>query len=367
MASGSSQVQTQASPATATIDQDKAMAFIGQVLTDAAAAFSAPLVVLGDRLGLYKAMAFAGPITSEELALRAGVSERYAREWLLNQTASAYVLYDPATGRYTLPDEHAVALTDDSSPFYVGGLFSIVESVAKAEPRIEGAFSSGAGMLWGEHDAQLFPATDRLFRPGYIANIVGSWIPALDGVAAKLEAGAKVADVGCGLGPSTVVLAQAYPRSTFIGIDNHAPSIDAARKAAAAAGVADRVTFSVASAQDFPGEDFDLIAFFDCLHDMGDPVGAIRHAAGTLAPHGTVLIVEPMAPDSITESVNPVARFYSAGSTLLCMPNALASGEMALGNQVPEPKLREIVQAGGLSQFRRVAETPFNRVFEARR
>lgn len=363
----SGNAQTQAPPATVTIDQDKAMAFIGRVVTDAAAAFSAPLVVLGDRLGLYKAMAFAGPLTSAELAQRAGVSERYAREWLLNQTASAYVLYDPSIGRYTLPDEHAVALTDDTSPLYVGGLFSIVESVTKAEPRIEGAFASGEGMLWGEHDAELFPATDRLFRPGYIANIVGSWIPALDGVAVKLEAGAKVADIGCGLGPSTIVLAHAYPRSTFYGFDNHAPSIDAARKAAEAAGVADRATFSVASAQDFPGAGFDLIAFFDCLHDMGDPIGAMRHAAATLAPDGSVLIVEPMAADHIEDSVNPVARFYSAASTLLCMPNALASGAMALGNQVPESKLREIVQAGGLSRFRRVAETPFNRVFEARR
>lgn len=363
----SSNAQTRTPPATATLDQDKAMAFIGRVVADAAAAFSAPLVVLGDRLGLYKAMAFAGPLTSEELAQRAGVSERYAREWLLNQTASAYVVYDSAAGRYTLPDEYAVALTDDTSPFYVGGLFHIVDSVIKAEPRIEGAFTSGEGMLWGEHDAQLFPATDRLFRPGYSANLVSSWIPALEGVAAKLEAGAKVADVGCGLGPSTVVLARAYPRSSFSGFDNHAPSIEAAKAAAAKAGVAGHTSFVVASAQDYPGAGYDLIAFFDCLHDMGDPIGAMRHAASTLAPDGTVLIVEPMAADHLEDSVNPVARFYSAASTLLCMPNALASGEMALGNQVPESTLREIVQAAGLSRFRRVAETPFNRVFEARR
>jgi SAM-dependent methyltransferase len=359
--------QTQAASASPTLDQDKAMAFIGRVVTDAAAAFSAPLVVLGDRLGLYKAMAFAGPLTSAEVAQRAGVSERYVREWLLNQTAGAYVVYDPATDRYALPDEHAVALTDDTSPLYVGGLFHIVDAVSKAEPRIEGAFTSGDGMLWGEHDAHLFPATDRLFRPGYVANLVGSWIPALDGVAARLAAGAKVADVGCGLGASTIVLAQAYPRSTYIGFDNHAPSIDAARTAAEQAGVASRTTFAIASAQDYPGAGYDLIAFFDCLHDMGDPIGAIRHAADTLAPGGTVLIVEPMAPDHLEDSVNPVARFYSAASTLLCMPNGLASGGMALGNQTPEPRLREIVQAGGLSNFRRVAETPFNRVFEARR
>ncbi|MFI5271636.1 MAG: class I SAM-dependent methyltransferase [Ktedonobacterales bacterium] len=349
------------------LDEDKAMAFIGRVVADCAAALSAPLVVLGDRLGLYQAMAFAGPLTAAEVAARADASERYVREWLLNQTASGYVEYDPTTARYTLPDEHAVALTDDASPLYVGGMFHIVQSITKAEPRIEQSFHTGDGMLWGEHDAELFPATERLFRPGYLANLVSSWIPALNGVAAKLEAGARVADVGCGHGASTLVLAHAFPKATLTGFDNHAPSIEVARAAAEREGVADRVTFTVGSAQDYPGAGYDLVAFFDCLHDMGDPVGALRRTARTLAPDGTVLIVEPMAPDHVEESVNPVSRFYSAGSTLLCMPNALASGSLALGNQVPEPMLRALAEEAGFTSFRRVAETPFNRVFEARR
>lgn len=349
------------------INDAKLEAFLGKVVTDTAAAWSAPLVLVGDRLGLYSAMASAGPVTSQELAANTGLHERYVREWLLNQTASGYVEYDSASDRYTLPPEHAMALTDTTSPAYVGGLFYIVEAGLKAQEHIARAFHSGDGLAWGDQAAELFPATDRLFRPGYAANLVQNWIPALDGVQERLQAGAVVADVGCGYGASTILMAQAFPNSRFFGFDPHGPSIEAARRSAEKAGVSDRVTFEVASAQDFPGRDYALVAFFDCLHDMGDPIGAIAHTAEALASDGTVLVVEPMAAESIEGCVNPVARLYSAGSIFLCTPNAMATGDIALGNQVPEQKLREIVQAGGLSQFRRATETPFNRVFEARK
>jgi SAM-dependent methyltransferase len=349
------------------INEKKLMDFLGRVVTDTAAAWSAPLVLVGDRLGLYQAMAASGPVTSQELAAKTGLNERYVREWLLNQTASSYVEYDPASGRYTLPPEHAVALTDTSSPAYVGGLFYIVEAGLKVQERIAHAFQTGEGLAWGNQAPELYPATDRLFRPGYAANLVQSWIPALDGMQERLQAGARVADVGCGYGASTILMAQAFPNSRFYGFDNHGPSIEAARRSAEKAGVSDRVTFEVAKAQDFPGKDYDLVAFFDCLHDMGDPIGAIQHTAEALASDGTVLIVEPMAAETIEDEVNPVARLYSAGSIYLCTPNAIASGEIALGNQVPERKLREIVTTGGLSQFRRATETPFNRIFAARK
>lgn len=260
-----------------------------------------------------------------------------------------------------------MALTDTTGPAYVGGLFYIVEAGLKAQERIAQAFRTGDGLAWGEQAPELYSATDRLFRPGYAANLVQSWIPALDGVQESLQAGANVADVGCGYGASTILMAQAYPNSRFFGFDPHGPSIAAARRSAEKVGVSDRVTFEVASAQDFPGTDYALIAFFDCLHDMGDPIGAIAHTAQALAPKGTMLLVEPMAAEAIEGCVNPVARLYSAGSIFLCTPNAIATGETALGNQVPEQKLREIVLAGGLSQFRRASETPFNRIFEARK
>ncbi|GAC1393743.1 MAG: class I SAM-dependent methyltransferase [Ktedonobacteraceae bacterium] len=349
------------------IDEAKLQAFLGKVVTDTAAAWSAPLVLVGDRLGLYQAMASGSPMTSQELAAKTGLHERYVREWLLNQTASGYVEYDPTSDRYTLPPEHAMALTDTISPAYVGGLFYIVEAGLKAQERIAQAFRTGGGLAWGDQAPELYPATDRLFRPGYVANLVQGWIPALDGVQERLLAGANVADVGCGYGASTILMAQAFPNSHFFGFDPHGPSIEAARHSAEKAGVSDRVTFEVASAQDFPGKDYAFIAFFDCLHDMGDPIGAIAHTAQALTDDGTVLLVEPMAADTIEGCVNPVARLYSAGSIFLCTPNAIATGEIALGNQVPEQKLRDIVIAGGLSQFRRATETPFNRIFEARK
>jgi SAM-dependent methyltransferase len=349
------------------IDEAKLESFLGKVVTDAGAAFSAPFVVLGDRLGLYQAMASSGPVTSHELAEKTGLHERYVREWLLNQTASGYVEYDPASERYTLPPEHAMALADTTSPAYVGGLFYMVEAGLKVQERIAQAFQTGGGLAWGDQAPELYPATDRLFRPGYAANLVQAWIPALDGIDERLQAGATVADVGCGYGASTILMAQAFPNSRFFGFDPHGPSIEAARSSAEKVGVSDRVSFEVASAQDFPGSDYALVTFFDCLHDMGDPVGAIAHTSQALADDGRVLIVEPMAAETVEGCVNPVARMYSAGSIFLCTPSAIATGDIALGNQVPEWRLREIVVAGGLSQFRRATETPFNRIFEARK
>ena len=358
------QTKTQAAAA---LDEEKVHAFLGKAVTDGGAAMASALVVLGDRLGLYKAMRGAGPLTPAELAQRTNLNERYVREWLLNQAAGGYVNYDAGTGRYTLPEEHAIPLTDETSPAYIGGMFSIVAAFVRAEPRIEEAFRTGGGMLWGEHDPMLFPATARFFKPGYAANLVSNWIPALNGVAPKLEAGAKVADVGCGHGTSSIILAQAYPKSRIHGFDVHAPSIEAARRAAEEAGVTDRVTFDVATAQDYPGSGFDLVTYFDCLHDMGDPVGAIRHTAEALAPDGTVLVVEPMAGLEVEDNFNIVGRFYSGASVLCCTPNAVASGGTALGTVASDEALREAVAAGGLSQFRRATETPFNRIFEAKR
>lgn len=361
MSTAKTQTQTTA------VSEEKIHAFLGKAVTDGGAAMASALVVLGDRLGLYKAMRGAGPLTPAELARRTNLNERYVREWLLNQAAGEYLTYDAAAGTYTLPEEHAIALTDENSPAYIGGMFSIVAAFVRAEPRIEQAFRTGDGMLWGEHDPILFPATERFFRPGYAANLVANWIPTLDGVAAKLEAGGKVADVGCGHGASTIILAQAYPNSCFHGFDVHAPSIEAAREAAQAAGLSDRVKFEVASAQDYPGTDYDLVAFFDCLHDMGDPVGAIRHTAAALATDGTSLIVEPMAGRNVEDNFNIVGRFYSGASVLCCTPNAVGSGGTALGTVASDEALRDVAAKGGLSRFRRATETPFNRIFEAKR
>jgi SAM-dependent methyltransferase len=349
--------------AEATIDQAKLDAFIAKVIDDWGAMASGPLVMIGEKLGLYDAMADAGPLTSEELARRTGTHERYLREWLLNQAAGGYVEYDSTSGRYTLPPEHAAVL-----PSLFGG-FQTYLAAARAEPRLAAAFQSGEGIPWGEHDSGVFIGIERFFRPGYEQHLISSWIPALDGVARKLERGATVADVGCGHGASTIILAEAYPRSRFVGFDNHEASITTARQAAAEAGVADRVSFEVVPATEYPSPltGYDLIAFFDCLHDLGDPVGAAKHAYQTLATDGTVLIVEPMAGERVEENLNPLGRAISGGSTFLCTPHSLATGGPALGALASEARLREVVTAGGFGQFRRATETPFNRVFEARR
>jgi SAM-dependent methyltransferase len=351
------------------IDEAKLQAFLGKVLGDFGATASSALVVIGDKLGLYKAMAESGPVNSVELAKLTSTSERYIRDWLVNQAAGGYIEYDPSTERYTLPLEHALALTNENVPFFIVGGFQIMTAMVKAEPRIAEAFRTGGGLAWSDQDRSLFEGTERFFRPGYATNLVGSWIPALDGTEAKLRKGATVADVGCGHGASTIVMAQAYPESRFFGFDNHAPSIERARQLAAEAGVADRTVFEVASATDYPGTNYDLIAYFDCFHDLGDPMGATRHTYAALAPSGTLLLAEPYGEERVEDSLNPVGRIFSAGSLCICLPHALASGgkpDEVLGNMATERRLRETVLAGGFTQFRRAATTPFNRVFEAR-
>jgi len=352
---------------TNSINPEKLESFVGKVVGDFAASLSSTLAYIGQRLGLYKALAAGGPATPAELAERTGTVERYVREWLVNQASGGYVEYDPASGRYRLSPEQAVALADEESPFFVGGGFYVVKAMGRAEERITEAFQKGGGILWGDHDPDLFVGVERFFRPGYMAHLTGEWIPALDGVEEKLKAGASVADVGCGHGASTVIMAKAYPNSRFHGFDNHGPSIEHAREAAREAGVADRVTFEAASASEIPGGPYDLIAFFDCLHDMGDPVGAMRRAGEVLAEGGSVLIVEPMAGDTVEGNFNPVGRTFSAASTLCCTSNSLACGGPALGAVATEEQLRAVAEAGGFKTFRRATQTPFNRVFEAKK
>ncbi|MBC7932909.1 MAG: methyltransferase domain-containing protein [Rubrivivax sp.] len=349
------------------INEEKMNAFLGKVVGDFGAALSSTLAYIGQKLGLYQALAESGPATPAELAAATSTQERYVREWLINQATGGYVEYDPASGRYHMSPEQQVALTDESSPFYVGGGFYVVKAMGRAEPRITEAFKTGGGLLWGDNDPDLFIGVERFFRPGYAMHLVASWIPALTGIEEKLKAGGKVADIGCGHGASTIIMAQAYPNSHFHGFDNHAPSIEHARRSAEAAGVSDRARFEVASASEFPGENYDLIAFFDCLHDMGDPLGAARRASETLSPEGSALIVEPMAGNTVEENFNIIGRTFSAASTLCCTANSLALGGPALGAVATEDALREVVLKGGFKEFRRATETPFNRVFEARR
>jgi len=307
-----------------TIDENKLNQFMGKVVGDLGATMSSALLVIGDRLGLYKAMAASGPVTAAELAKRTETAERYVGEWLNAQAASGYVAYDATSGRYTLPPEQAFAFADDDSPASVAGAFSVARAMWSALDEMEANFRTGGGLEWGHQHPSLFEGTERFFRAGYIGNLIGSWIPALDGVQAKLAAGAKVADVGCGCGASTILMAKAFPKSTFRGFDYHQASIDTATRRAKEAGVADRVTFSVAKGTDYPGTGYDLVAHFDCLHDMEDPAGAARHARTTLAKDGTWLIVEPFSSDKVEENHNPVGRVYYSASTLLCVPHSLA-------------------------------------------
>ena len=351
---------------TRVIDEAKMQAFVEKAVGEFGAALSTALVALGDRLGLYKAMAHAGPMKASDLARKTGTSERLLREWLVNQAASGNVEYDAATGKFTLPVEHALALADDASPFFVAGGYQVVTAMMKAEGRVAESFRNGGGMFWGEHDPGLYDGTERFFRPNYVQNLVSSWIPACDGLDEKLKAGAIVADVGCGHGASTILLARAYPRSRFFGFDNHAPSVSKARRAADDAGLFTQVTFEVAQATSFPGHGYDLIAFFDCLHDMGDPIGALKHAKEALGKEGTVLLVEPAAGEKVEENLNPVGRVYSGASVLCCSPNAIASGNVVLGTIASEGDFRKVAQAAGFGRFRRAAVTPLNRVFELR-
>ena len=349
------------------IDPDKLNEFLGRAVVDFGATFHAALVVSGEKLGLYKALAEAGPSTPAELAKRTSTDERYVREWLAAQAAGGYVTYDREGGRYSLSEEQAFTLADENSPAYLPGAFLVATAALKAQDKIADAFRSGKGVGWHEHDPDLFRGTERFFRPNYAAHLVSSWIPSLEGVKEKLERGARVADVGCGFGSSTILMAQAYPKSSLVGFDYHGPSIEAARAAAERAGLSGRVKFEVAKAKDYPGKDYDLVAFFDCLHDMGDPEGAAAHVRETLSSNGTWMIVEPFANDRIEDNLNPVGRAFYSASTLICTP-ASKSQEvgLALGAQAGEKRLRDVVTRGGFSRFRRAAETPFNLVFEAR-
>jgi 2-polyprenyl-3-methyl-5-hydroxy-6-metoxy-1,4-benzoquinol methylase len=348
------------------INEDKMHEFLGKVVGDFGAALSSTLSYIGIKLGLFESLGNSDGLTSAELAERTGTTERYVREWLVNQAASGYVEYNPETGRYWLSAEQKTALTDETSPFYVGGGFFVIKAMNNAQPRIAEAFRSGEGMPWGEHDPDLFIGTEKFFRPGYQAHLISEWIPSLTGIEKKLKKGARVADVGCGHGASTIIMAQAFPHSRFYGFDIHPASIKNAWARAEKAGVSSRVSFEVAGADDISDENFDLICFFDCLHDMGHPDAAIRRAFETLDTDGSVLIVEPMAGNAVEENFNPVGRTFSAASTLCCTANAIAQGGTALGAVATEEALREVILSGGFSQFRRTTETPFNRVFEAR-
>ncbi|HLH46501.1 MAG TPA: class I SAM-dependent methyltransferase [Acidimicrobiales bacterium] len=354
-------------PEPETVDPDKLMAFVFRAVDEVGAALNMALVAMGDKLGLYRAMAGAGPVTPGQVAERAGVSERYTREWLNAQAAGGFVAYDPDTGRYRLPPEQAVAFTDETSPAFLPGFFQIALGSVVDSPRITVAARTGEGIGWHDHVSDVHEGCERFFRPGYNAHLVPAWLPALDGVVAKLEAGARVADVGCGHGASTILMAQAFPASTFVGADYHDRSIATAKERAAAAGVGARVTFDVAPAAAFAGAGFDLVTMFDCLHDMGDPAGAARHVRRALADDGTWMIVEPAAGDRVEDNLNPVGRAYYAFSTLLCTPASLSQEVgLALGAQAGEARIRQITADAGFTRFRRVAETPFNIVYEAR-
>jgi 2-polyprenyl-3-methyl-5-hydroxy-6-metoxy-1,4-benzoquinol methylase len=349
------------------LDETKLNAFVGRMLGDMGATLNAALVLIGDKLGLYKALAQHGPMSSAELAKRTGTAERYIREWLAAQAACGYLAYDAKAGRFSIEPEPAMVFADEKSPVFLTGFFAIAAAVFRDEPRVAEAFKSGRGLGWHEHDGCLFCGTERFFRTSYEQHLAGSWLPALDGVAAKLQRGAKIADVGCGHGASTIVMAKAFPQSRFHGFDYHAPSIACAREAAEKAGVADRVTFTVAAAKEFPGDTYDLITCFDCLHDMGDPVGAAAHIRTALAPDGTWMIVEPFANDRLEDNLNPVGSIYYAASTMICTPASLSQEVgLALGAQAGEARLRDVVTRGGFTRFRRAAETPFNLVLDAR-
>jgi len=359
--------ETTQAPTSGAVDAQRLEAFMNKMVGDMGAAVSGALVVLGDRLGLYKALAAGGPMTSAELAAATGTSERYVREWLSAQAAADYVAFNADTRKFFLTPEQALVFAEEEAPTFMAGGFEILQAVWRDETKIEAAFRSGEGVGWHEHDACLFRGTERFFRPGYNAHLVGEWLPSLDGVSEKLAAGAEVADVGCGHGASTILMAQAFPNSRFVGFDYHPASIERARERAAEAGVADRVRFEVAAAKDYPGAGYDLVCIFDALHDMGDPVGAARHIRETLKPDGTFMLVEPFAHDDLADNLNPIGRLFYSASTMLCTPASLSQEVgLGLGAQAGEARLRAVVQDAGFGRFRRAAETPFNLVFEVR-
>ena len=353
--------------ATTTVDEARLDAFMGQFVQDCGGAALVPMVIIGDKLGLYKAMAGGEPVTPAELAERTGCRERYIREWLSQQAASEYVEYDPKARTFRLPPEQELALAHDDSPAFIPGAFQLLSAMIRDEPHITERFRSGEGLGWHEHHHDLFEGTERFFRPGYLANLVDAWLPALDGVVEKLQNGGRVADIGCGHGASTILMAQAFPGSSFVGSDYHRESIDTARERAREAGVTDRIRFEAADATAVDGEGYDLITMFDCLHDMGDPVGAAHHVREVIADDGTWMIVEPAAGDNVEDNLNPVGRVYYGFSTLLCTPASLSQEVgRALGTQAGPARIRDVVNTAGFSRFRLAAQTPFNNVYEVR-
>lgn len=354
-------------PGTTEIDGDALMSFVFRAVDEVGSALNAALVVMGDQLGYYRALVDHGPLAAPELARATSTDEHYAREWLNAQAAGDYIDYDPGTGLFSISPEHAVAFTDETSPAFLPGLFQIAHGTIRDTPKILEAARTGAGYGWHEHNTDVQAGCERFFKPGYLANLVNAWLPALEGVVPKLERGARIADIGCGYGASAVLMAQAFPNSTVLGTDYHAGSIEVARQRAVEAGVGDRATFQTSDSTEHPGEGYDLVTMFDCLHDMGDPVGAARQVKEILAPDGTWMIVEPIAGDRPEENFNPVGRAYYAFSTLLCTPTSLAQDVgTALGTQAGPAKIRDITTAAGFTQFRTVASTPFNNVFEVK-
>jgi SAM-dependent methyltransferase len=348
------------------LDMDKLNTFIGRFVTDLGAAVHTGMVVIGEKLGLYKALA-EGAMSSAELAAKTETDERYLREWLASQAAGGYITYDEATDKFSLSGEQAFALAKEDSPAYLPGAFELALGSLAAVPRIADSFRSGAGMGWHEHVDGVFHGCEKFFRPGYAANLVSNWIPALQDVKEKLESGVRVADVGCGKGASTLLMAKAYPKSQFFGFDYHDKSIEAARESAKKEGVSDRVTFEVSKAKEYPGKDYDFVAVFDCLHDMGDPIGAAAHVRQSLTNDGTWMIVEPFANDQLKDNLNPVGRVYYSFSTLLCTPCSRSQEVgLCLGAQAGESRIREVITKAGFTRFRRATETPFNIVYEAR-
>lgn len=348
------------------IDENKLHEFLGKMVNEMGAAANGALIILGERLGLYKAIMDNGPVSSQELADATGTTERYVREWLSAQAGSGYIEYQPDSGKFSMTPEQAAVFAHPESPVLMTGAFYAISSMYHDEPKLEDAFRAGTGVSWGDHDGCLFCGTEKFFRPSYSSNLVQNWLPSLQGVSDKLEKGAKVADVGCGHGASTIIMAQAYPNSTFIGYDFHKPSVDYASAKAREEGVTN-ISFELATAKNYPGSDYDLVCFFDCLHDMGDPVGACEHVKSTLKEDGTCMIVEPFAHDNLEDNLNPVGRAFYAFSTMICTPSSLSQEVgLGLGAQAGEKRLKDVVMSGGFSQFRRAAETPFNLILEAK-
>jgi len=348
------------------IDMKKMEEFLGKFVGDLGATAHAGMVVIGDRLGLYKALA-QGPLSALELAAKTGTDERYVAEWLASQAAGEYITYNPKTHKFGMTEEQVLTLAREDGPAFLPGAFELALGSLAAVPRITESFRTGAGMGWNEHDDRVFHGCEKFFRPGYAMNLTSSWIPALDGVKDKLVRGAKIADVGCGKGASSILLAQEYPKSQIFGFDYHDKSIEFARESAKRAGVADRVKFEVASAEKFPGKDYDFVAVFDCLHDMGDPVSAAAHVRKSLHKEGSWMIVEPFANDDLQDNLNPIGRMFYSFSTLLCTPCSRSQEVgLCLGAQAGEKRIKDVVTSAGFSRFRRATQTPFNLVYEAR-